>query len=83
MKLGEMDSQIIVRNAPHPFTGPVKANVDHISFAIENWDTDRVRDELEKRGLQPRHDTGPGHGYQSYHIKDPNRWDLQISNAGI
>jgi len=82
MKLGEMDSQIIVRNAPHPFTGPVKANVDHISFAIENWDTDRVRDELEKRGLQPRHDTGPGHGYQSYHIKDPNRWDLQISNAG-
>ena len=40
---------------------------------------------LVKRGLTPREDTG-GRGnmetspFKSFHVKDPDGWDLQISN---
>ena len=35
--------------------------------------------ELKRRGLEPRLDTGGGAGYASFHVKDPDGWDLQIS----
>jgi hypothetical protein len=55
--------------------------INHIAWAIENFDTDRVRTELERRGHKPRRDQGGGQGtYDSYHILDPDGWDLQISN---
>jgi hypothetical protein len=38
-----------------------------------------VKAELERRGLAPRLDTGGGDGYASFHVKDPDGWDLQIS----
>jgi len=68
-----------------PSRPPVTGVIDHISWGIEPWDTETVRSELVKRGLNPREDTG-GHGtmetspFKSFHVKDPDGWDLQISN---
>ena len=68
-----------------PSRPPVTGVIDHISWGIEPWDTETVRNELVKRGLSPREDTG-GHGtmetspFKSFHVKDPDGWDLQISN---
>jgi len=64
---------------------PVTAVVDHISWGIEPWDTETVRAELLKRGLTPREDTGNRGSmatspFKSFHVKDPDGWDLQISN---
>lgn len=56
-----------------------KPLVDHIAYRIDNWDTDRVKAELERRGLQPRMDTNGGPNYVSFHVKDPDGFDLQIS----
>ena len=65
---------------------PVNAVIDHIAFGVEPWDTETVRAELEKRGLKPREDTGGREPiatakYKSFHVRDPDSWDLQISNA--
>lgn len=65
-------------------TAPRKPALDHISFGISPWDTDAVRAELKKRGLQAKVDTA-GHGnihvapYKSYHTTTPGGYDLQIS----
>jgi hypothetical protein len=65
----------------------VTATVGHISFGIENWDTERVRAELKKRDVvyvnregqrEPRPDmTGT---LESFHVPDAMGWDLQIGN---
>jgi catechol 2,3-dioxygenase-like lactoylglutathione lyase family enzyme len=71
------------RGGPRP---PVNAVIDHIAFGVQPWDTEAVRGELLKRGLTPREDTGSKEPmttskYKSFHVKDPDGWDLQISNA--
>ena len=38
------------RRHPKPANG-VTAAIGHISFGIENWDTERVREELKKRDV--------------------------------
>ena len=54
--------------------------INHVAWRIEDFDTDAVREELERRGLNPRRDQGgPDPGYDSYHVLDPDGWDLQIS----
>lgn len=57
--------------------------VDHIAYRIYNWDTDQVREELTKRNLltaTSRPDTGGGiPGYSSFHVSDPDGFNLQIS----
>ncbi len=58
---------------------PVNAVIDHISFGVQPWDTDKVKAELERRGLNPRPDM-VGDKFKSFHVKDPDGWDLQISN---
>ena len=63
-----------------------RASMGHISFGIAGFDPDKVKDELTKRGLNAREDTG-GRGeihtapYKSYHTTTPNGFDLQISNT--
>jgi hypothetical protein len=52
--------------------------IDHISWGIEPWDSAKVKAELEKRGLDPRPDMNGK--FQSFHVHDPDGWDLQISN---
>ena len=72
--------------APKAANGPTAA-IGHISFGIENWDTERVRAELKKRDVvyvnkegqrEPRPDmTGT---LESFHVPDAMGWDLQIGN---
>jgi hypothetical protein len=59
---------------------PMIGTVDHISFGVEPWDKDAVKEELTNRGLDPRDDF-QGDDFESYHVKDPDGWDLQISNV--
>ena len=58
---------------------PVTGVINHVSWGIEPWDTEGVKAELERRGLKPRPDM-QGAAYKSYHVLDPDGWDLQISN---
>ncbi len=79
---------IIIRNGrQRPVTQPVRAGrrpaptgvINHISWGIEPWDTEAVKAELEGRGLNPRPDM-VGENFKSFHVRDPDGWDLQISN---
>ena len=65
------DSFVIPRNAR---TGSTPPKVDHIAYTIETWDKNAVEAELKRRGLQARPDTE-----NSFHVKDPDGFDLQIS----
>jgi catechol 2,3-dioxygenase-like lactoylglutathione lyase family enzyme len=61
-----------------------RARIDHISYGIAPWDTDRVKAELERRGLKPTIDTSDGNEihvaqFKSYHVFTPNGYNLQIS----
>lgn len=71
--------------AAQPSRPPITGVIDHVSWGIEPWDTETVRGELLKRGLTPREDTGNRGSmetspFKSFHVKDPDGWDLQISN---
>ena len=59
---------------------PLTGVINHISYGIDPWDTERVKAELERRGLKPRPDM-VGDNFKSFHVKDPDGWDLQISNV--
>ncbi len=67
--------------APPAAPGQITGLVNHMSFQIDDWDTDRVEDELKRRGLAPRLDTGTEgrRPWASFHVKDPDGWDVQIS----
>src|SRR5580698_4808884 len=54
--------------------------VDNFCFVIEPWNAKTVAAELRKRGLAPIADND-GKGFESFHVKDPDGFDLQISNG--
>jgi catechol 2,3-dioxygenase-like lactoylglutathione lyase family enzyme len=63
---------------------PRRARIDHISFGIQPWDTDKVKEGLERRGLRAQVDTSTGDeihvaAFKSYHTATPNGYNLQIS----
>jgi catechol 2,3-dioxygenase-like lactoylglutathione lyase family enzyme len=86
MKIGDI-GEIIIRNRREPDatagaqTPPalITGVINHVSYGIANWNTEGVKAELEKRGLKPRPDM-VGDNFKSFHVKDPDGWDLQISN---
>jgi catechol 2,3-dioxygenase-like lactoylglutathione lyase family enzyme len=85
MRIGNV-GEIIIRNRRAPSasgTTPARPEptgvINHISYGIEPWDTDKVKAELERRGLNPRPDM-QGENFKSFHVLDPDGWDLQISN---
>ena len=83
MRIGNI-GEIIIRNRRAPAAGaPARPEptgvINHISYGIEPWDTDKVKAELERRGLNPRPDM-QGENFKSFHVLDPDGWDLQISN---
>ncbi len=51
-----------------------KPYIDHFAITIDNWNKDAVESELTRRGLKPRPD-----GETSFHVNDPDGFDLQIS----
>jgi catechol 2,3-dioxygenase-like lactoylglutathione lyase family enzyme len=53
---------------------------DGFCWGIEPWDTRKVEAELKKRGLTPIADHQSS-AFQSFHVKDPGGFDLQISNG--
>ena len=61
-------------------TGGERAVVESFSFVIDSWDAKRVEAELRARDLSPvaEHD---GKGFESFWIKDPDGWPVQICNA--
>ena len=62
--------------APRP---PRLAVFDSFCWGIEPWDAKKVEAALNARGLSPVADN---HGdFQSFHVKDPGGFDLQISNG--
>jgi catechol 2,3-dioxygenase-like lactoylglutathione lyase family enzyme len=62
-----------------PNQPPITGVINHVSWGVQPWDTEKVKAELEKRGLNPRPDM-VGENFKSWHVKDPDGWDLQISN---
>lgn len=84
---GGADSAAAPAPVPTRPANGVTAAIGHISFGIENWDTERVRAELKKRDVvyitpdgqhEPRPDmTGT---LESFHVPDAMGWDLQIGN---
>lgn len=73
--IGDSNAFVIPRNAPPGITPP---RIDHVAYTIENWDKSAVKTELERRGLNPQPDTD-----NSFHVKDPNGYDLQICGADM
>jgi len=63
-----------------PGGGARRAIVTSFAFAIEPWTAATVEAELRKRGLSPVADNG-ANGFESFHVKDPDGFDLQIGNA--
>jgi catechol 2,3-dioxygenase-like lactoylglutathione lyase family enzyme len=60
--------------------GPVHAAVRSYCFVIEPWNAKAVEAALRQRGLAPVADNGPD-GFESFHVKDPDGFDLQIANG--
>jgi catechol 2,3-dioxygenase-like lactoylglutathione lyase family enzyme len=54
--------------------------VDGFGFNIDPWNAKTVEAELSKRGLTPVADND-GKGFESFHVKDPDGFDLQIGNT--
>jgi catechol 2,3-dioxygenase-like lactoylglutathione lyase family enzyme len=75
LSFGDQGSWLLPRNARDGVTPP---HVDHIAYTIQTWDQNAVKAELERRGLQPRVDTE-----NSFHVKDPDGFDVQISGKGM
>jgi predicted enzyme related to lactoylglutathione lyase len=59
--------------------GGRRANWDGYCWGIEPWDTATVEAELKKRGLNPVADHAGD--FKSFHVKDPDGMDVQISNG--
>ena len=60
----------------------VNASWDSFSWQISPWDAKKVKAELDKRGLNPVADNDGPKGFESFHVKDPDGFDVQISNGG-
>jgi catechol 2,3-dioxygenase-like lactoylglutathione lyase family enzyme len=93
LDIGENSGGIIIRGgltAPPPAAitdaglgvnrPPIHAVFDGFAWGIEPWDTDKVKAELEKRGLKPVADHH-GSDYKAFRIKDPDGFDLAITNG--
>ncbi len=59
---------------------PSRASVEGVCWGITGWDAKKVKAELTKRGLVPVADND-GRGFESFHVKDPDGFNVQISNG--
>ena len=58
---------------------PRMAKISNLAFGIEPWDTAKVEAELQKRGLNPVAEHSGD--FKSFHIKDPDGFDIQVTNG--
>jgi catechol 2,3-dioxygenase-like lactoylglutathione lyase family enzyme len=68
-------TRLIIRGSREADKKPI---VDHMAYTIENWDKAAVEAELKRRGLDPKPDTE-----NSFHVRDPDGYDLQICGSGM
>jgi catechol 2,3-dioxygenase-like lactoylglutathione lyase family enzyme len=64
---------LIARNHYQASEKNGKPLVDHIAYSIDNWNHDKVEQELKRRGLNPQPD------FDSFHFNDPDGYDVQIA----
>jgi catechol 2,3-dioxygenase-like lactoylglutathione lyase family enzyme len=64
--------------ATGPNNQPRRSQVKSFAWVIDKWDAKTVAAELSKRGMTPVADNKGG--FESFHVKDPDGWDLQICN---
>lgn len=69
------NSFVVARNARE---GRAPGSIDHVAITIDTWDKAAVEAELKRRGHTPRVDTD-----NSFHITDPDGFDLQIAGKGM
>jgi catechol 2,3-dioxygenase-like lactoylglutathione lyase family enzyme len=69
------DTFLLPRNARAGGKTPL---INHVAYTIDNWDKNAVEAELKRRGMEPRPDTE-----NSFHVKDPDGFDLQISGKDM
>ncbi|MGB7280972.1 MAG: VOC family protein [Candidatus Acidiferrum sp.] len=72
--------EVAAAGGPAHRGAPVLALVKSFCFVIEPWSAKEVQAELRKRGLTPLPDNDR-HGFESFHVKDPDGFDLQICNG--
>ncbi len=60
--------------------GPVTAIVQSFCFVVEPWNAGDVERALRQRGMNPIADHA-GQGFESFHVVDPDGFDLQIANG--
>jgi catechol 2,3-dioxygenase-like lactoylglutathione lyase family enzyme len=66
----------------HNASPSARLGIDHIALKVDAWDTDRMRGELERRGLKPRLAQGGALdtlNYVSLTVQDPDGLGVQIS----
>jgi catechol 2,3-dioxygenase-like lactoylglutathione lyase family enzyme len=68
------------RGGARPPRKPVEVSWDSFAFQISPWNAKTVKAELEKRGLNPVEDND-GKGFESFHVKDPDGFDVQLTNG--
>jgi catechol 2,3-dioxygenase-like lactoylglutathione lyase family enzyme len=59
---------------------PVTVAVESFAFAIAPWNAAKVEAELKRRGLTPIAEND-GKGFESFKVKDPDGWTVQICNG--
>ena len=65
-------------NNAQPQRPPVTALIDHIAFTVQNFDKERAEAILKDWGLPKLRPDG-----DSFHVKDPFGFDLQIAGNGM
>jgi catechol 2,3-dioxygenase-like lactoylglutathione lyase family enzyme len=58
---------------------PRQGEFDSLCWGIEPWDAKKVEGELSKRGLMPTADNHKD--FESFQVKDPDGFNVQISNG--
>jgi catechol 2,3-dioxygenase-like lactoylglutathione lyase family enzyme len=58
---------------------PRNARISNLAFGIDQWDTAKVEAELKKRGLNPVAEHSGD--FKSFHVKDPDGFDIQVTNG--
>ena len=64
------DTVLIARKSHQPGDKPY---IDHMAYTIDDWNHERVEQELKRRGLKPEPD------FDSFHFRDPDGYDVQIA----
>ncbi len=84
MDIGDVGSCIFRAAAPDSFgpgangAAPPRAVIRNFSWVIDKWDAQSVAAELRKRGMTPVAENRGA--FESFWVKDPDGWDLQICN---